>query len=299
MRILLTGATGFVGGRLIALLGRHGHELISLQRPGSAVPAGVTPLDGDLARSELIAALPKIDTVIHLAQSHQYRNFPLAAADIFAVNTMATAHLLDLARRAGVQQFILASTASVYSAGNGPCHEEARLQPNDFYAATKLAAETLLPPYAHYFRTCALRLFTPYGPGQRNRLIPTLFQRIGENQAVTLDGEAGGLQLSVAYIDDVAATFLAAAEEGWHGTYNVAAAEPTCVQEIAATIGRLIGVEPVFARTGRPEPPPLIADLWRLSGLSDPRRFRSLEQGLALTACGTRPDDSKTLSCSA
>ena len=297
MRILLTGATGFVGGHLISLLRGRGHELISLQRPGSAVHAGVTPLHGDLARNEPIAALPTIDTVIHLAQSHQYRNFPLAAADIFAVNTMATARLLDLARRAGVQQFILASTASVYSAGNGPCHEEAGLQPNDFYAATKLTAETLLRPYAHYFRTCALRLFTPYGPGQRNRLVPTLFRRVRERQPVTLDGEAGGLQLSVAYVDDVAATFMAAAERGWHGTYNVAATEPTCVQEIAATIGRLIGVEPMFARTGRPEPPPLIADLLRLSGLCGPRWFRSLEQGLALTVAGTRPDNSKTLSC--
>ena len=297
MRILLTGATGFVGGRLISLLGGRAHELICLQRPGSVVPAGVTPLHGDLAHSESIAALPKIDTVIHLAQSHQYRNFPVAAADIFAVNTMATVHLLDLSRRAGVQQFILASTASVYSASNGPCHEEAGLQPDDFYAATKLTAEMLLHPYARYFRTCALRLFTPYGPGQRNRLIPTVFQRVRERQPVTLDGEAGGFQLSVAYVDDVAATFMAAAEQGWHGTYNVAATEPTCVQEIAATIGRLIGVEPVFARTGRPEPLPLIADLLRLSGLWDPRRFRSLEQGLALTVRATRPDDSKTLSC--
>jgi hypothetical protein len=68
---------------------------------------------------------------------------------------------------------------------------------------------------------------------------------------------------------------------------------PTCVQEIAATIGRLIGVEPVFARTGRPEPPPLIADLLRLSGLCDPRRFRSLEQGLALTVAQLVPTTRK------
>ena len=203
MRILLTGATGFVGRRLIALLGGRGHELICLQRPRTAIPAGVKALYGDLARNESIAAMPTIDTIIHLAQSHQYRNFPAAAADIFAVNTMATVHLLDLASRAGVQQFILASTASVYSAGHGYCHEEARLQPDNFYAATKLAAETLLRPYARYLRTCALRLFTPYGPRQRNRLIPRLFQRVRESQPVTLDRDAGGFQLSVAYVDDV------------------------------------------------------------------------------------------------
>ena len=296
MRILLTGATGFVGGRLTSLLCDRGHELICLQRPGSSAPAGVTPLFGNLAHSEAIEALPPVDTVIHLAQSHQYRNFPVAAADILAVNTTSTAHLLDLARRAGVQQFILASTASVYSAGNGPCQEEARLQPNDFYAATKLAAETLLRPYARCFRTCALRLFTPYGPGQRNRLMPTLIQRVRERHPVTLDGEGGGLHLSVAYLDDVAATFQAAAEQGWQGTYNVAAAEPTCVQDIATTIGRLIGVAPVFERTGRPEPSPLVADLMRLAKLIDPYGFRSLEQGLVLTIGVSRPDDMAPLS---
>src|SRR5262249_22757692 len=100
-----------------------------------------------------------------------------------------------------------------------------------------------------------------------------------------------------AYVDDVAATFMAAAEQGSHGAYNVEGTEPNCVEGIAATIGRLIGVEPVFARTGRPETLPLIADLLRLPGLWDPRRLRSLEQGLALTVRATRPDDSKTLSC--
>jgi UDP-glucose 4-epimerase len=196
----------------------------------------VAPLQGDLAHSESIVALPKVDTVIHLAQSRQYRNFPVAADDICAVNTMATAHLLDLARRADVQRFILASTASVYSAGNGPCHEEAGLQPNDFYAATKLAAEALLRPYARYFRTCVVRLFTPYGPANAIGL----FNRVPAGQRTS----AGYL----GRIDDAPATFMAAAEQGWQGTYNVAASEPTYVQEIATTIGRLIGDEPVFVR---------------------------------------------------
>jgi nucleoside-diphosphate-sugar epimerase len=237
----------------------------------------------DLARSEGLKKLPAVDTVIHLAQSHEYRNFPGGAADILAVNTSATAHLADLARRAEAQQFIFASTASVYSGANGSCREEAKLQPHDFYAASKLAAETLLRPYVRYFKVCVLRLFTPYGPGQRNRLIPTLTQRVREHHPVTLDGEGRGLRLSVAYVDDVAATFQAAAEHGWQGTYNVAAAEPTSVQDIAETIGRLLGENPMFVRTGEPEPSPLIADLAHLANLHDLQGFRSLEQGLRST----------------
>jgi len=297
MRILLTGASGFIGSRLILALGGRGHELICLRRhPGSFVPAGVVPLDWDLASNQTIRALPAVDAIIHLAQSNQYRNFPTAAADIFAVNTVSTAHLLDLARRAGVQRFVLGSSASVYADSKRSCQEDAKLQPNDFYAATKLAAETLLHPYARYFGTCTLRLFTPYGPGQRDRLFPTLMKRVRECRPVTLDGEGGGLRLSVAYVDDVTATFQAAVEQGWQGTYNVAAREPTCVQDIASTIGRLIAVTPVFERTGRPEPSPLIADLTRLAKLIDLGQFRSLEHGLACTMGLSRPEDTTTLS---
>ena len=82
------------------------------------------------------------------------------------------------------------------------------------------------------------------------------------------------------YVDDVAATFQGAAEEGWPGTYNVAAPEPTCVRDIATTIGRLLGVAPIFERTGRPEPSPLIADLNRLATVRDPNKFRALDQGI-------------------
>jgi hypothetical protein len=63
----------------------------------------------------------------------------------------------------------------------------------------------------------------------------------------------------------------------------VAAPEPTCVREIATTIGRSLGVTPIFERTGRPEPSPLIADLNRLATVSDPDKFRSLDEGIGRT----------------
>jgi UDP-glucose 4-epimerase len=283
MRILLTGATGFIGWRLTSLLIERGHELFCLLRPGTPCVAGAMPVPCDLARDTTIEAFPSVDTVIHLAQSHQYRNFPAAAEDVLAVNTLATARLLDRARKSGVRRFILASTASVYSARCDPCQEDARLQPDDFYAATKVAAEALLRPYGRHYLTCALRLFTPYGPGQRNRLIPTLIERVRERRPVTLDGVEGGLRLSVTYVDDVVATFQAAAEEGWHGTYNVAAPEPTCVRDIATTIGEVLAVVPIFERTGRPEPSPLIADLNRLATVRDLDKFRSLDEGIGRT----------------
>ena len=172
---------------------------------------------GDLARNESIAAMPTIDTIIHLAQSHQYRNFPAAAADIFAVNTMATyTSLISPVVRA-------CNSYPGFDRQRMFCHEEARLQPDNFYAATKLAAEL----YCLSTRAICERVRCACS---RNRPIPMSLQRVRESQPVTLDGDGGGLQLSVTYVDDVAATFTAAAEQGWQGTYNVAATEPTCVQ---------------------------------------------------------------------
>jgi nucleoside-diphosphate-sugar epimerase len=281
---MLTGASGFIGLRLTSLLlSDHRHEIFCLVRPGAPCASGVTPVVCDLAGHAPIGTFPPVDTIIHLAQSHQHRNFPIAAEDILAINTLATARLLDCARQRGVRTFILASTASVYSGCNSLCQEDAALQPDDFYAATKVAAEALMRPYARQYRTCVLRLFTPYGPGQRNRIIPVLIERVREGRPITLDGERGGLRLSVTYVGDVAATFRAAAEEGWHGTYNVAAPDPTCVREIANAIGRVLGITPVFQRTGLPEPSPLLADLNRLAAMCDPGKFCSLDEGIRRT----------------
>src|SRR5262249_49909180 len=106
MRILLTGATGFIGRRLTSLLIERGHELFCLLRPGTPCAAGAPPLPCHLESHTAIATLPSVDTVIHPAQSPQYRIFPAAAEDILAVNPLATACLLDRAREGSVQRFI-------------------------------------------------------------------------------------------------------------------------------------------------------------------------------------------------
>jgi nucleoside-diphosphate-sugar epimerase len=288
MRIIVTGATGFIGRRVTKLLLEHGHEVTCLLRSATSCPRGATSLAVDLSRPEELHDLPPSNAIVHLAQSPRYREFPDSAADVFAVNTASTARLLNLAARNSTEAFVLASSGNVYSGADAPWTEDAILNPGGFYGASKAAAEMLLPPYRSYFRACALRLFTPYGPGQDNRLIPTLIARIRAGRPVSLDGGAGGLRLSVTYVDDVAATFVAAAEQAWEGTYNVASPTPTCIAEIAGAIGSRVGVAPVFERTGKPEAPPLTGDVSRLSGVHDVTRFIPLEAGIARTLAGEK-----------
>jgi UDP-glucose 4-epimerase len=105
-KILLTGATGLVGKYFVE---HTEHDVFSVTRDVA-----------DLSKSFKPQKFPqKIDIVIHLAQSRHYKHFPAAAHDIFAVNTNATAQLLQYAYRANASQFIYASTGGVYRTGFG------------------------------------------------------------------------------------------------------------------------------------------------------------------------------------
>ncbi|WYX13204.1 NAD(P)-dependent oxidoreductase [Achromobacter xylosoxidans] len=164
-RILLTGATGFVGRHLVQQL-VAGHEVLALSR--REVPEltrlGVRCVLADLgANADLAAVLPAsgVDRIIHLAQSDGYRDFPGSAMDMFQVNVASTAALLDYAAKSGVKGFVLASTGSVYEPYAKPMDEASAQAPESHYARTKLAAELLAQSYSKLFNVCALRLFSP------------------------------------------------------------------------------------------------------------------------------------------
>ena len=114
MRVLVTGANGFVGRRLLETHS-GGHELVALARTRGPELPGVEWIEHDLVEPLADARLPdRIDAVIHLAQSRRYREFPEGARDVFEVNTRSTFELLEYARRAGARSFVFASTGGVY-----------------------------------------------------------------------------------------------------------------------------------------------------------------------------------------
>ena len=214
--ILVTGAAGFIGSHLVPWLAQRNPQwqVYALVRPGSLPPTpgpGVYYVPWDLAATRPLAPhaawdepaatdeqrLPgHVDAVLHLAQANV--PFPDQAAELLAVNVASTQRLLDYARTAGAAVFLLASSGSVYGNGGNagvaphlasavrPWREDDAPQPDDFYGATKLAAEWLVRSYRAYFHTVILRLFAPYGPGQTGRLIPGLIGRVRDGRPVTL-----------------------------------------------------------------------------------------------------------------
>jgi nucleoside-diphosphate-sugar epimerase len=148
MRILVTGATGRVGSRLVPRLLHQGESVCILARdPARAAPlarAGAEVLAGDLMDAEDRArALQNVESVIHLAATFRTQD----TAAIEAVNEHGTVALGQAAMQAGVARFVYVSTGLVYGPGRGrPAQEDdaPRPDPGAAYPVSKVAAERSL-----------------------------------------------------------------------------------------------------------------------------------------------------------
>jgi nucleoside-diphosphate-sugar epimerase len=265
MRVLLTGASGFVGGYLAPALAAAGHEVVALVRDpsGYATRDGVTPIEADLTQP--LQGLPEADAVVHLAQANV--RFPDEAETLYRVNTLSTLELLEHARQVGARRFLYASSASVYGFGERPFREDEPPASTDFYAVTKRNAEQLLAAYAEFFTgTAAFRLVAPYGPGQSGRMIPALIGRVRDGTPVTLNG-GGRPRMNPIYVEDAVRAFVAALEIDGNHVVNIAGEDVVGIDEIARLAGEAVEREPVFEQGSPDAPGDVVADTTRFREL--------------------------------
>jgi nucleoside-diphosphate-sugar epimerase len=243
MRVLVTGATGFVASHLVPALAVD-HDIVALGHDAERIPHGerIEPLIVDL-RTVRDAALPDVDAIVHLAQANV--PFPEGALDLHAVNTAATVALLDHGRRCGAQRFVFASSASVYGFGDRPWTERDVPTATDFYSATKLAAERFVRAYSGVLGTTILRFVAPYGPGQRNRMIPRLIESVRNGKPITLN--AGGRpRMNPVYVADVVRVIEAAIVSEGDQLVNVAGDDAATIRELGELVGRAVSRDPSF-----------------------------------------------------
>jgi nucleoside-diphosphate-sugar epimerase len=247
MTVLITGATGFIGRRLVdALLPTEEvigttHELDHLRQE-----KGLDWIRWDIRNPAAPQAFPDhLDAVVHLAQTRDYRSFPELALEITRVNLDGLINVLEAARAAQTRRFVLASSGGVYAPGPGIRTEADPPQPQSFYQATKLAGEVLASRYNEYFSVVCLRIFFAYGPGQaHDRFIPDLVRRVATGKPVQVRG-VDGFQANPIHVDDVARSFHRALKlEGSH-LINVAGPDVLSLRRIVELIGFNVGRTPV------------------------------------------------------
>ena len=242
MRILLTGATGFIGNQLVETLTAE-HEIYALVRRRSAgyLEQFARTIEMDLSQPLDETRLPaRIDAVIHLAQSKFYKQFPEQSVDIFNVNISSAFYLLEYARHAGAQTFIFASSGGVYGYGYEKFAETDPVSPLNFYLSSKYMAELLLANYRQFFRTVIFRFFFVYGAGQRGMLIPNLIEKVQRGETIRIEGEPG-LQINPIHVDDAVRAFEPALRLKNSELINVAGDEIVTLTDLVRCIEEATG----------------------------------------------------------
>jgi UDP-glucose 4-epimerase len=281
MRVLVTGATGLIGRKLVEKLWAD-NEVFAVTRGARSGFEGVEWIHQDLSQPLDPAALPRaIDAIAHLAQSERYHDFPDGAMDLFMVNVHSTASLLDYARAAGARTFVLASTGGSYAPSPQPVTEDAPLTTPGPYFRSKRMAELLVENYAGEFGGAILRVFFAYGPGGR-RLVARLANKILTGEEIVIEGDPG-MAMNPIYVEDAAATVEAALSLSEQTTINVAGEEVLRVRELVERLADAIGRE-ARIRPGGSAQGDLVADTSRMRSVLGIRPEVHLDRGLRAVA---------------
>jgi UDP-glucose 4-epimerase len=279
MRILLTGATGFIGRHLLPELAGD-HEVFAVAKGEPPAGSSAEWIRGDLSGTLDRSTLPKaVDAVIHLAQSKRYRDFPDGAADVFAVNVRSTFDLLEYARAAGASRFLYASTGGVYGSSDTMLSESDRLDPLDFYLSSKCSGEALVAGYRGLFNTIVFRFFFVYGRGQTGMLVPTLVNRVTGGETITIDGEPG-LRINPIHVSDATRIFEPALTLERSELVNVAGDEIVTITDLVRVIERASGRTASIEYSDSALPGDLVASNERMKDVLGVHPRMSLDDGI-------------------
>jgi nucleoside-diphosphate-sugar epimerase len=250
VKVLVTGASGLLGGAVARELATRGHDVRAFQRRPAGL-SGILDVPGSVTDADAIrSALRGVDAVVHLAAKVSLAGNP---AEFSAVNVEGTRRLIAEAGRAGVGRFVHISSPSVAHSGASIAGDDAR--PADperargDYARTKAVAERIaLAADSPGFSVVAVRPHLVWGPGD-TQLVARIAQRAAAGRLPLLG--SGAALIDTTYLDNAAGAIAAALDraEDVHGNaYVVTNGEPRPVAEMLAGICHAAGVRPPTRR---------------------------------------------------
>jgi UDP-glucose 4-epimerase len=269
MRIVVTGAAGFIGSWLSEALLAREHEVVGIDCLTDYYPpeikrrnlgaslesARFSFLEQDLLALDLRELLKECDVVFHQAAQAGVR---ASWGDSFKIyidnNILATQRLLEAAKSAKLKKIVFASSSSVYgNAEKIPVAEGDPLHPLSPYGVTKLAAENLCHLYHKNFGlpVVSLRYFTVFGPRQRpDMAFHKFIKAILRNEPLPIFG-TGEQTRDFTYIEDAIQANLLAMEKGQNGAvYNIGGGARISLNHAIAALEEITGKKAVRNQSG-------------------------------------------------
>lgn len=296
MKILITGAGGFIGRRLAKNLSEiPGMEIYGLSREGTNLFPGIVPVQCDILDADGVERTfqnCRFDRVVHLAAITEHNEVVGRKQETLEINLKGTMNLLDsFNRHCAGSQFIYASTGKVYGETNEmPISERAMVNPSTVLGKAKRITENIVDFYAvpaNRYLIC--RIFNIYGEFQkRNFVVPTILDQL-DSPAICL----GNLydKRDYLYIDDLIAAFIACLRSplkfGNVDYVNIGSGTAVSVadilKEMETLLGRKLKVETDPSRFRKDETSVEFCNHGRLTKLTGWEPKFALQEGLRRT----------------
>ncbi|MFY9314117.1 MAG: NAD-dependent epimerase [Burkholderiales bacterium] len=268
MKLLVTGAAGFIGMHACARLLERGHEVLGIDNLNAYYDPGLKrarlerlrPLPKfsfekiDISETQAMAALFRqhsFDVVLHLAAQAGVRYSLENPMAYVSSNVAGFLNVLEGCRAAKIAHLVYASSSSVYGANTEmPFREEHRVdRPVSLYAATKRANELMAESYSASFGILCtgLRFFTVYGPWGRPDMALFLFTRAMLEGKPIRVFNGGDMQRDFTYIDDIVQAVAALVEKPHPGgparLFNIGHGSPVKLMDYVHAIERALGTK--------------------------------------------------------
>lgn len=305
MRVLVTGAGGFIGSHLTERLVKEGYTVRAFVHYNSRGEWGwleesplrkeIEVVAGDVRDYDIVRkAVEGSNIVFHLAALIGIPYSYVSPLAYIRTNVEGTYNVLQAAREAGVLRFVHTSTSEVYgTAKYVPIDEEHPLQAQSPYAASKIAADQLA---LSLFRSYGLpvsvaRPFNTFGPRQSARaVIPTILTQVLSGRETVKLGNLHPTR-DFNYVADTVEGFLAIARspETVGEVVNIGSGRETSIKKVIGIVSRIVGkeirvaVENDRVRPEKSEVERLVCNNARIKELTGWQPRHSLEEGLALT----------------